>query len=150
MTKLRAKATLLATGCFEQPAVFQNNDLPGVLLGSAAQRLIHLYATRPCKRAVILAGNSDAYRVAGDLHAAGVQVAAVADLRPDGESTAVARQVAEAGISIFKGHTVYDAIPGRRKQCLEGAVLCPLDDGGQPRADQGRRVDCDAVVVSVG
>ena len=38
LTKLRARATLLATGCIEQPAVFQNNDLPGVMLASAAQR----------------------------------------------------------------------------------------------------------------
>ena len=46
LTKLRTKALIVASGCYEQPAVFQNNDLPGVMLGSAAQRLLNLYAIR--------------------------------------------------------------------------------------------------------
>ncbi len=40
LTLLRAGAVVLATGVIEQPAVFRNNDRPGVLLGSAAQRLL--------------------------------------------------------------------------------------------------------------
>ena len=51
--KLRAKAIVVATGAIEQPAVFRNNDLPGVMLGSAAQRLIRLYGVRPGSRAVV-------------------------------------------------------------------------------------------------
>src|SRR5205823_9708871 len=81
LTKLRARALVVATGCIEQPAVFQNNDLPGAMLGSAAQRLLRLYAVKPCQRCVVLAGNADAYAVALDLREAGVEVAAVADLR---------------------------------------------------------------------
>ena len=45
--KLRADRVVLATGAFEQPAVFRNNDLPGIMFGSAAQRLIRLYGVRP-------------------------------------------------------------------------------------------------------
>ena len=41
---LRARAVVLATGAIEQPAVFRNNDLPGIMLGSAAQRLLHRHA----------------------------------------------------------------------------------------------------------
>ena len=40
MTKVRAAAVVYANGAIEQPAVFGHNDLPGVLLGSAAQRLV--------------------------------------------------------------------------------------------------------------
>jgi len=57
--KLRAKAVVIATGSLEQPAVFRNNDLPGIMLGSAAQRLIHLYGVRPGRRAVVLTANAD-------------------------------------------------------------------------------------------
>ena len=67
-------AMLVAAGCFEQPAVFRNNDLPGVMLASAAQRLIHLYAVKPFDRAIVLAANRDGYRAALDLHHAGVVV----------------------------------------------------------------------------
>src|SRR5688500_15979152 len=42
-----------STGALEQPAVFRNNDLPGVMLGSAAQRLAKLYGVRPGREAVV-------------------------------------------------------------------------------------------------
>ncbi|MEX0717786.1 MAG: 2Fe-2S iron-sulfur cluster-binding protein [Planctomycetaceae bacterium] len=150
LTKLRARATLVAAGCFEQPAVFRNNDLPGVMLGSAAQRLIHLYAVKPFDRAVVLAANGDGYRVALDLHAAGVDVAAVADLRREGEPTELARQVAEAGIPVHHGHGVGAAIPGAGKKRIRGATLCPLDSAGNPRTDRAQRVECDGIAMSVG
>ena len=40
ITKVRAKSVIVASGAFEQPPVFRYNDLPGVMLGSAVQRLI--------------------------------------------------------------------------------------------------------------
>ena len=42
--KLRAKSIVVATGSIEQPSVFRNNDLPGVMFASAAQRLINSMA----------------------------------------------------------------------------------------------------------
>src|SRR2546427_199127 len=38
LTKMRAGAVVGASGAFEQPAVVRNNDLPGGMLASAAQR----------------------------------------------------------------------------------------------------------------
>ena len=55
--------------------------LPGVMMSSAAQRLIHLYAIRPGKTAVVVTGNDDGYANALDLADAGVEVAAIVDLR---------------------------------------------------------------------
>jgi sarcosine oxidase subunit alpha len=150
LTKLRAKALLVASGCFEQPAVFQNNDLPGVMLGSAAQRLIHLYAVKPFDRAVVLTANTDGYRAALDLLAAGVQVAALADLRPHGEPGELAARVAAAGVPVLNGHAVYEAVPGPGKTRIRGAVVCPLGPQGQPRLAASQRFDCDGIAVSVG
>ncbi|HEX4598294.1 MAG TPA: 2Fe-2S iron-sulfur cluster-binding protein, partial [Burkholderiaceae bacterium] len=64
LTKMRARALVVASGAFEQPAVFRNNDLPGVMLASAAQRLIYRYAVQPMRRAVVFTGNDDGYRAA--------------------------------------------------------------------------------------
>ncbi|MGI9456387.1 MAG: glycine cleavage T C-terminal barrel domain-containing protein, partial [Aeoliella sp.] len=150
LTKLRARALLVASGAVEQPAVFQNNDLPGVLLGSAAQRLMHLYAVKPFERCVVLAGNSDAYRTALDLNAAGVEVAAIVDLRPEGEPTRLANVVARAGIEVRRHHAVYEAIPNSNKTSVAGAMFCPLDDKGQPDLSAMVRIKCDGVAVSVG
>lgn len=150
LTKLRAKAILIATGCFEQPAVFQNNDLPGVMLGSAAQRLMHLYAVKPFDRAVVLAANSDGYQVALDLHAAGVVVAAVVDLRHDGEPTDVGRAVTDAEIPVHKGHAIYEAVPAPGKKRVLVAVICPLNSDGTARSESRTLVECDGIALSVG
>ena len=45
--KARAKRVVLATGAIGLPAVFRCNDLPGIALGTAAQRLIRMYGVRP-------------------------------------------------------------------------------------------------------
>jgi sarcosine oxidase subunit alpha len=150
LTKLRAKALLVATGCFEQPAVFGNNDLPGVMLGSAAQRLIHQYAVKPFDQAIVLAANAQAYRVALDLHEAGVEVGAIVDLRPQGESSQLAEPVAALGIRVLAGHTVYEAMPASKKTRIRGAVLCPLDDQGVPQTQSPMYIACDGIVMSVG
>ena len=81
ITKMRARAVVVAAGAYEQPAVFRNNDLPGIMLASAAQRLIHRYAIRPAQRVVVLAANADAYRALQAFIDAGIEVAAVIDLR---------------------------------------------------------------------
>ena len=50
----RRRSTVLATGSFDQPLVFRNNDLPGILFADAAQRLMRLYGVRPGRRAVVV------------------------------------------------------------------------------------------------
>ncbi|MBM3945688.1 MAG: FAD-dependent oxidoreductase, partial [SAR202 cluster bacterium] len=43
LMKLRARRLILATGSNEVPHVFENNDLPGVMLSTGTLRLLHLY-----------------------------------------------------------------------------------------------------------
>jgi sarcosine oxidase subunit alpha len=149
LTKLRACAVLVAAGCIEQPAVFQNNDLPGVMLGSAAQRLVQLYAVKPFDRAVVLAANNEGYKLALDLKNAGVDVAAIVDLRAVGEQSSWANRITEAGIQVLTGHTVYEALASRDKTRVAGVVIRSLDQDGQPRSDS-HTIPCDGVAVSVG
>ena len=72
--KIRAKRIIYATGAVEQPLVFANNDLPGIMLGSAVGRLLHLYGAVLGKRVLVVTANDDGWRLAADLQAAGVQV----------------------------------------------------------------------------
>ena len=51
---LRAKRIVVATGVYEAALPFKNNDLPGVMLSSAVERLIHLHGIAPGKRAVVI------------------------------------------------------------------------------------------------
>lgn len=81
LVKARAKALVVAAGLVERPYVFENNDLPGVLLSTAARRLINMYAVRPGTRAVVLTANADGDAAIEDLRRAGVEIARVVDAR---------------------------------------------------------------------
>src|SRR5206468_9769569 len=85
--ELRAGRLVGAACALEHPLIFQNHDLPGVMLGSAATRLIRLWGIKPAPRAVVVSAHDEGLRVATDLLAAGVKLAAVAEHRtevPDG------------------------------------------------------------------
>lgn len=154
--KIRAGAMVYATGAYEQPLVFGNNDRPGIMLGGAVQRLLRLYGVAPGHRAVVVTANDDGWAVAADLLAAGVEVAAVADVRAEVDSeqlTAVSRTVGQWSgargqqLEALWGHTALSAGGGRR---VSNVTLAPLDTSGRVDAARAKTVTCDLVVVSVG
>ena len=147
--KLRAKAVVVATGSLEQPAVFHNNDLPGVMLGSAAQRLIKLYGVRPGRRAVVLTANADGYGVALDLADAGVEVAAVVDLRKGPDNSALARTVRARDISILQGHGVAETFYGVGKRNITAALVGEVTGEGE-LSPALATISCDLLCMSVG
>ncbi|HEY2602284.1 MAG TPA: 2Fe-2S iron-sulfur cluster-binding protein, partial [Thermoleophilaceae bacterium] len=138
--QVRAKRHVFATGSIEQPLVFAGNDLPGVMLSGGARRLVSLYALRPGTKAVVATTSDRGLDAAVALHDAGVEIAAVTDLRKEpGER---AKELARAGIELLQGWSIVEA-KGRRQ--VTGAVLADL---GNPRTT--RSFDCDLVVVSGG
>jgi sarcosine oxidase subunit alpha len=88
LLKVRAKTLVVAPGLIERPYVFAGNDLPGVMLATAARRLVNLWAVRPGERAVILTANADGDAAAADLEDAGVEIVRVADARRGGNVVA--------------------------------------------------------------
>jgi sarcosine oxidase, subunit alpha len=149
MTKMRAKAVVFATGVIEQPAVFRNNDLPGVMLASGAARLLARHGVAPGRRVVIVAANLDAYGICLELHARGVTVAAIVDLRAAPESDAAVAACGELGVPLFSAHAPYEAVRGP-DGTVAGLRVAPLDAAGQPEVNSSRRIDCDAILMSVG
>ena len=136
--RTRARAVILATGSIEQPAIFRNNDLPGIMLGGAAQRLIRHYGVRPGQKAVVMATGDEGYGVALDLVEAGVSVMLVADPRPGGEAGAFEAELHSKGVAIQKAATV---------EAAEGTAgnhhLARVRVGG-------RWIECDLLAVSTG
>ncbi len=84
LVKARVKCLVVAVGTLERPYVFKGNDLPGVMLSTAARRLINLYAVRPGDRAVVLSANLSGDTAVSDLERAGVEIAGVIDARAGG------------------------------------------------------------------
>jgi sarcosine oxidase subunit alpha len=150
LSKMRAASVVMASGAFEQPAVFCNNDLPGVMLGSAAQRLIYRYAVKPCERAVVLAANADAYRAALDLTAHGVGVAAVVELRPRHAADQLEAAVRRRGIEVLPASCIVEAVPSRDGRRVVAARVAPFSTDGAVDIARSQPIACDGILMSVG
>ena len=144
--KIRSESVIFATGAYEQPLLFDGNDLPGVMLGSGVQRLIHQYSVAPWRRAVVVTANDDGWQVAADLQRAGIVVEAIADQRLDSDSPLVAKMKA-AGTAVHWGYTIM-AADGKGK--VEKATLVPVDEHGQISSAAKQSYDCDLVAMSIG
>jgi sarcosine oxidase subunit alpha len=81
--RIYTSKTVLAAGAIERPIAFENNDRPGILLGSALRTYANRFAVAVDKRVAIFTNNDDGHRTAADLHALGVKIAAVVDVRAD-------------------------------------------------------------------
>ncbi|MGJ7547007.1 2Fe-2S iron-sulfur cluster-binding protein [Pseudomonas alloputida] len=149
MYKLRATQCLVASGSFDQPVVFRNNDLPGVMLTSAAQRLMKLWAVKPGKRAVVLTGNDDGYYAALDLHEQGVEVAALLDMRPTADDRSLPRVLGEQGIQCLSNSTVYEAMHSKGMKHVTAVDVRKIT--GQGQVEQiSTVIPCDLVCMSAG
>jgi sarcosine oxidase subunit alpha len=114
LTKVRARAVVVAQGAIEQPAVFRGNDLPGVMLASGAQRLMNRYSVAPASRVVLITANAEGYVAALDAFDHGIVVAAVLDLRERSlrSEGALAGALRDRGIVVFHGASPVEARAG--------------------------------------
>jgi sarcosine oxidase subunit alpha len=146
MYKVRAKHVVVAAGAFEQPMVFRNNDLPGIMFGSGAQRLMRLYGVAPGRRAVVVSANVHGHEVALDLLDAGVEVAAIVELRHETPRTPAADAAQDRGITVHKSTTIAEALGNGHVTGVRVAAIT-----GQGTYEQnGRVIECDCVLTSVG
>ena len=148
IVKIRSASVIITTGVFEQPAVFRNNDVPGVMLASAGQRLISRFAVKPCNRAVVLTANQEGYRAALDFMEAGIDVAAVVDMGNSAERGTLVDTVHRKAIQIYDQCSVLEAIS--RKGQLSGVLLAEGRSSLASGFVSGQHIDCDGLFMSVG
>ena len=136
--KIRARAVIAAAGAFERPMIFPDNDRPGVMLAGAAERYLQQFGVA-CGQRVVIAANSDsAYRVAASLRAAGMNVIAVVDRRPQadiGAEAPPAPTLVSAGIVRVGGARAV-------RNCT---VMSTDSDGSRPE-----RLECDLILSAGG
>ncbi len=138
MFKIRAKATVYAVGAEDQPIVFDNNDLPGVILGSAAARLLHLYGATVGQNALIVTANDDGWRLARELRAAGVMVAGVVDhqTNPSDEAVTVMQ-------SAVKGYFGKSVVRANGRGGVTSAEIAPLNNHTKQTT-----IECDTIILA--
>lgn len=142
--QVRAKEVVIATGAIERPLVFPENDRPGVMMAEAGRIYLNRYGSMTGKRVVIATACDTAYQTAVDLKAAGVDVAVIADLRPEpaGVHVDAARS---AGIRI-EGACVVTGTKGRLR--VKSARLGRIHPDGSVTA-MGEEA-CDSLLMSGG
>ncbi len=81
--RIVAPRAILAAGALERPIVFPMNDRPGIMMAGAVRSYLNRFGVAAGKRVTIFASTDSARATARDLVAAGVQVAAIIDPRPE-------------------------------------------------------------------
>jgi sarcosine oxidase, subunit alpha len=128
--RIRPKHVIFATGAVEQSAVFPGNDLPGVMVSSGVQLLLHRYRVLPGRRAVVLTAQNAGYTTAWALRDAGAEVTVV-DLRSEGGWP--------EGFPVISGSTIVSAHGRRRVRAVTV---------GRAGSASGQRVSCDLVAIA--
>ena len=142
--QIRARQVVIAAGSIERPLVFPDNDRPGVMLAEAARTYLRRYGVLPGRRVVVATGHDGAYRAALDLHRAGVEIAAIADCRPNPTGPLVDAAKA-AKLAIRAGCAITGTYGSRR---VSGARLSKILGAG--KVGPAQTVACDAVLMSGG
>ena len=146
MWKVRAQQVILATGAIERPLVFSGNDLPGVMLASAAQTFLGEYGVLPGKRGIVMTNNDATWHIAFALQEAGCLVKAIVDTRPS-TAPALRRQAESLGIEVLSGHGI-TAAHGHLK--VARVEVSPLTADGTDITGDALHIDCDCILMSGG
>src|SRR5690606_22367715 len=126
----------------EQPPVFRNNDLPGILLGSAAQRLLYRYGISVGERIAILGANEEAVALALDLASHGLRVT---DLIVPAGAPLAGRALPEDMLRAA-GVRVHAGVAGIAARSGAGGTLAGVELSGNAWS----RIECDALLLSTG
>jgi heterotetrameric sarcosine oxidase alpha subunit len=101
--RIHARRAVLAAGATERGIVFRGNDRPGVMMAGAVQAYANRFAVGTAQRLAVFANNDSAWQAAFDAAAAGIEVAAILDVR-DAVAPALMEEAQRRSIrGLFKG-----------------------------------------------
>lgn len=143
---IRAKSVILACGSFERPAIFENNDVPGVMLAGAVRDYARLYGVSAGKDVVFYGGSDKAIASAIEAAEAGVPVKSFIDPRSTGESE-LAAKLKDYDIAYQPGQGVLKATGGKS---LSGITVAQFNAKTGRLASSGYQIECDCLAVSGG
>ena len=143
--RIRAAQVVLATGAFERPLVFGNNDLPGIMTASALSTYFNRYGVVCGRNALILTSNDLAYQAAADLALAGISVTVVdtrIDINPEWQA-----RFDKLKVKLYAGYGVAEATGSGT---VTGAQLVKLNALENITAGAGPFIACDVLASSGG
>ncbi len=152
LKKIYTKTLVLATGCRERTAkqVFIHGTRPaGVFTAGTAQHFTNRLGVMPTKRCVILGSGDIGLIMARRLTLEGAEVLGVYEINPtpSGLTRNIHQCLYDYDIPLYLSHTVRRVFGADR---LEAVEICEVDGDLRPIKGTEKRVECDALIVSVG
>ena len=146
------KTLVLATGCRERTAkqIFIHGTRPaGVFTAGTAQHFTNRLGVMPTKRCVILGSGDIGLIMARRLTLEGAEVLGVYEINPtpSGLTRNIHQCLYDYDIPLYLSHTVTRVFGADR---LEAVEICEVDGDLRPIKGTEKRVECDALIVSVG
>jgi heterotetrameric sarcosine oxidase alpha subunit len=121
--RITARRAVLAAGALERPIAFRDNDRPGVMLAGAVRAYLNRWGVAAGRCVALFVNNDDGWRTARDLAAAGVEVAAVVDPRPDAPRLPGLRHL-EGVVSGTSGRLGLRSVKVRHASGGEESIAC--------------------------
>jgi sarcosine oxidase, subunit alpha len=138
--RIRAGEVILAQGAIERPLVFEGNDVPGVMLASAARTFLHRHGVAVGRNVAVMATHDSGWQDAIALARAGVQIAAIVELRGE-VAPALFAEASELGIRTELGSAVI-GVAGRHG--VKGIAIATASGANR------QRIACDALLMAGG
>ncbi len=149
---VRCRALVLACGCRERTSrqVFIHGDRPaGIFTAGTAQYYVNIMGRMPTRRCVILGSGDIGLIMARRLTLEGAHVLGVWEVRnePSGLARNIAQCLEDFDIPLHLSATVTRVFGKSR---VEGVEVCRVDEAMRPIPETAQRIECDALVLSVG
>lgn len=143
---------VLATGCRERTSkqIFIHGTRPaGIFTAGSAQHYTNLLGQLPTKRCVILGSGDIGLIMARRLTLEGAEVLGVYEIKdtPSGLTRNIHQCLNDYNIPLHLSHTVTRVFG---KDRLEAVEVAKVDDHMRPVPGTEERIECDALILSVG
>ena len=147
-----SKTIVLATGCRERTAkqVWIHGTRPsGVFTAGTAQHFVNLLGQMPVKKCVILGSGDIGLIMARRLTLEGAEVCGVYEVKPtpSGLTRTIVQCLDDFNIPLYLSHTVTKVFGEQRLSAVE---ICKVDENMKPIKGTEFKVECDALILSVG
>lgn len=148
---VKPKKIIMATGAGENPLVFPGWTLPGVVGAGAIQTMINVHRVPVGKRVLMIGSGNVGLIVSYQLLQSGTEVAGIVEAAPQVGGYGVhAAKIRRAGVPMYTGHTVLEAVPNEDMSGLKGAIVAEVDNKFQPIKGTEQFIECDTIGIAVG
>ena len=152
VTKVQAKAIIMATGCYERGAgaiQIPGDRCAGIMTAGTAQKYLNIHGYLVGKRIVILGSGDIGLIMARRLTLEGAKVICVSEIMPysNGLNRNIAQCLNDYNIPLYLSRSVSKVIG---KDRLEKVVLSAVDEKIQFIPGTEMEIECDTLILSVG